>query len=71
MPLWKQNEKSLQALFFLHVNAALMLQMANKYPSGIGGGGGGREELLCISRKLNTTVVIWGLIYVIWSCAKF
>lgn len=70
MPLWKQNEKSLQALFFLHVNAALMLQMANKYPSGIGGGGG-REELLCISRKLNTTVVIWGLIYVIWSCAKF
>lgn len=39
MPLWKQNEKSLQALFFLHVNAALMLQMANKYPSGIGGGG--------------------------------
>lgn len=37
MSLWKQNEKSLQALFFIHVNAALMLQMANKYPSGIGG----------------------------------
>lgn len=37
MALRKQNTKSLQALFFICVNAALMLQMANKYLSNIGG----------------------------------
>lgn len=36
MAPWKQSAKSLQVLFFIHVNAALLLQVANKYSNNIG-----------------------------------
>lgn len=45
-------------LFFICVNAALMLQMANTE------GRGEREELLCPLGKLKPKVVIWGSRYV-------